>query len=143
MLHSKAEHRATLSSALANDTLASSASPTLAQSARGASSTTWCSRTVGFGSSARRGLNLVLTLVVYYSFLSSSSYHRVDTAAAKFTLPDFCRDKGQFTTLLQYSLDPATGRPRFTALSKDQAFEQYYSRRTGGDTSGSGYEPLG
>lgn len=65
-----------------------------------------------------------------------------DTAAAKFTLPDFCRDKGQFSTILQFSLNPVTGLPQFTPHPKDHAFESYYSRRVGGDTSGSGYEPL-
>ena len=66
-----------------------------------------------------------------------------DTAAAKFTLPDFCRDKPQFSAILQFSIDPMTGMPKFDVLTKDQALESYYSKKIGGDTSGSGYEPLG
>ena len=65
----------------------------------------------------------------------------VDTAASKFTLPDFLRDKPQFAFMLQFTLIPP-GTPQFRRLPKDQVLENLYSRRIGGDTSGSGYDPL-
>ena len=65
----------------------------------------------------------------------------IDTAASKFTLPDFLRDKQQFAYMLQFTL-LASGTPQFRGLPKDQALENLYSKRIGGDTSGSGYDPL-
>jgi hypothetical protein len=76
------------------------------------------------------------TVTNFYLFLNFQ-----DTAAAKFTLPDFLRDKPQFIHMLQFTLLPS-GTPQFRRLPKDQALQPYYSRRVGGDTSGSGYDPL-
>jgi len=64
-----------------------------------------------------------------------------DTAASKVTLPDFLRDKPQFRYLRQYTMLPS-GHPHFTTLDKDEALGKFYSKRYGGDTSGSGYDPL-
>lgn len=64
-----------------------------------------------------------------------------DTAASKVTLPDFLRDKPQFRYIRQYTMLPS-GQPHFTTLDKDEALGKFYSKRYGGDTSGSGYDPL-
>jgi len=64
-----------------------------------------------------------------------------DTAASKVTLPDFLREKPQFAHMLQFTLLP-TGVPQFRRLPKDQVLGPLYSRRAGGDTTGTGYDPL-
>eukprot|EP01104_Vermistella_antarctica_P020405 TRINITY_DN870_c3_g1_i1.p1 TRINITY_DN870_c3_g1~~TRINITY_DN870_c3_g1_i1.p1 ORF type:complete len:636 (-),score=147.18 TRINITY_DN870_c3_g1_i1:39-1946(-) len=64
-----------------------------------------------------------------------------DIAAAKITICDFLRDKGQFAMVLQGVPDIKTGGLQTRIVPKDSAFSSYYSSR---DISleGTGYEPL-
>uniref|UniRef100_A0A7S4K7P0 SH2 domain-containing protein n=2 Tax=Paramoeba aestuarina TaxID=180227 RepID=A0A7S4K7P0_9EUKA len=63
-----------------------------------------------------------------------------DTAAAKITLPDFLRDKPQFSHILQLRPDPS-GRPHFELREKHVAFGFFYSNRDEGINE-EGYDPL-
>lgn len=50
-----------------------------------------------------------------------------DTAAAKVTLADFCKDKPQFTHILQFAFD--SNQPLLIRQPKHQALNPYYSKR--------------